>query len=357
MLLLAFGRGVPRRPLELNVPVTWLLSGVVFLLGLRIGLNIMNSNVIDVGYAGVIGADKLIHGHLLYGLWPHDNAYGDTYAPFTYYAYLPFRLIFGWSGSWDALPAAHAAAIAFDLLTVGLLYLLGRRLRGPGLGVVLMYAWVAYPFTLFTLNSNSNDALVSALLVLALIVIASPSARGVVAALAGLTKFAPFALAPLLWRGIGERPRARSSSCYGVAFGATVLVAMLPVLLNGDLHYFWHDSIAYQSSRVTPFSIWGLWGGLGPVQHLLQGAAVGLAILVAFVPARRGLVEVAALGAAVLISLQLTANYWLYPYIVWFLPLVLVALFAGHPERRWRPAPDRGWPQARADRERIAVVS
>jgi hypothetical protein len=179
----------------------------------------------------------------------------------------------------------------------------------------------------------------------------------VVAALAGLTKFAPFALAPLLWRGTGECPRTRSSVVYGVAFGATVLVAMLPVLLSGDLHYFWHDSIAYQSSRATPFSIWGLWGGLGPVQHLLQGAAVGLAILVAFVPARRGLVEVAALGAAVLISLQLTANYWLYPYIVWFLPLVLVALFAGHPERRSRPAPGRDWSQARADRERIAVVS
>jgi hypothetical protein len=85
---------------------------------------------------------------------------------------------------------------------------------------------------------------------------------------------------------------------------------------------------------VTPFSVWGLWGGLGVVQHLLQGATVGLAILVAFVPARRGVVEVAALGAAVIIALQLTANYWLYPYIVWFLPFVLVTLFAGHPDRR-----------------------
>ena len=121
-----------------------------------------------------------------------------------------------------------------------------------------------------------------------------------------------------------------------LAFAATVLVAMLPVLLNGNLHFFWHDSVAYQSSRVTPFSIWGLWGGLAAVQHLLQGAAVGLAIIVAFVPRRRGIVEVAALGAAVVIALQLTANYWLYPYIVWFFPLVAVALFAGHPERRRR---------------------
>jgi hypothetical protein len=54
---------------------------------------------------------------------------------------------------------------------------------------------------------------------------------------------------------------------------------------------------------------------------------------VAFLPSRRSLIDVAALGAAVLIALQLTVNYWLYPYIVWFLPLALVALVASHPER------------------------
>ena len=77
-------RAVPREPLRLIVPINWLLFGAMFLIGLRIGLNILNSNVIDVGYAGVIGADKLIHGHLLYGLWPKDNAYGDTYGPVNY---------------------------------------------------------------------------------------------------------------------------------------------------------------------------------------------------------------------------------------------------------------------------------
>jgi hypothetical protein len=357
MLLLAFGRGVPQRPLEVLVPTHWLLSGVVFLIGLRIGLNILNSNVIDVGYAGVIGADKLIHGHLLYGLWPHDNAYGDTYGPISYYAYLPFRLIFGWSGSWDSLPAAHAAAIAFDLLTVLGLYGLGRRIRGHALGVVLAYAWVAYPFTLFALSSNTNDSLVAALVVLALLTITSAPARGVAGAMAGLTKFAPFALAPLLLRGTGERPRERSAAAFIAAFAVTVFVAMLPVVLNGDLDFFWHDSVVYQSSRVTPFSLWGLWGGLGGLQHLLQGAAVGLAILVAFVPARRGLVEVAALGAAVLIALQLTVNYWLYPYIVWFFPLVAVAIFAGHPERRSKFA-TRASPGVNAPTsEPVAVVS
>ncbi len=211
MLLLAFGKGRPREPLTPIVPSQWLLCGFIFLMALRIGLNIMNSNVIDVGYAGVIGADKLIHGHMLYGLWPHDNAYGDTYGPVNYFAYVPFRLIFGWSGTWDALPAAHAAAIVFDALTVAGLYLLGRRLRGHELGVILIYAWVAYPFTLFTLSSNSNDALVAALVVGSLLAIESAPRSGFTAALAGLTKFAPFALAPLLMRGTGPpRPRRKS---------------------------------------------------------------------------------------------------------------------------------------------------
>jgi hypothetical protein len=143
-----------------------------------------------------------------------------------------------------------------------------------------------------------------------------------------------------------------------VAFGVTAFVAMLPVLLNGDLSFFWQNSVVYQANRVTPFSIWGLWGGLGAVQHLLQGAAVALGIVVAFVPASRGRgpVEVAALAAAVLIALQLTVNYWLYPYIVWFFPLVAVALFASHPERRRSPAAEAARPASATRPDQPAVL-
>jgi len=330
MLLLGFGRGRPRKPLRVFVPVSWLAIGVIFLVGFRVGLNVVNSNVIDVGYAGVIGANKLLHGQPLYGNWPKDNASGDTYGPVAYYAYVPFRLIFGWSGTWDDLPAAHAAAIVFDLLTLFGLYWLGRRVRGPTLGVVLAYAWAAYPFTLWTLSSNTNDSLVALLLVLALLVITSAPARGVVGALAGLTKFAPFALAPLLLRGVGPPP-PREIVRYVLAFALTVVVAMLPVILDNNWHAFWHDTISYQAGRTSPFSIWGLWGGLGIEQHLVQGATVALALAVMVVPRRRGLIEVAALGAAILIALQLGAGYWLYSYIVWFFPFVVVALFGSFP--------------------------
>ena len=58
-------------------------------------------------------------------------------------------------------------------------------------------------------------------------------------------------------------------------------------------------------------------------------AAIGLALLLAFVPrGPRTTAQVAALGAAILIALQLGAVHWFYLYIPWFAALVLVALFA-----------------------------
>ena len=333
MLLLAFGRGRPREPLRLFIPASWLAVAIVFLVGFRVGLNVTNSNVIDVGYAGVIGADKIVHGHELYGHWPNDNAKGDTYGPVNYYAYVPFRAIFGWSGIWDDLPAAHAAAIAFDLLTLLGLYFLGRRTRGPTIGTVLAYSWAAYPFTLYALSSNSNDSLVALLIVLALLVISSAPARGVAvgACRDGQVR------AVRTWAAVHARARAtgRASarcSAYVFAVAATVVVTMLPVLLDGNLSAFWHDSLQAQINRTSPFSIWGLWGGLSLEQHLVQGFAVALAIAVAFVPRRRGLIEVCALGAAVVIALQLGLTHWFYLYIPWFFPLVVMAVFGSHPD-------------------------
>ena len=188
------------------------------------------------------------------------------------------ELIFGWSGVWDELPTAHAAAIAFDLLTLLGLFFLGRRIRGPTLGTVFAYLWAAYPFTLWALSSNTNDALVALLVVSALLVITSAPARGrggrarradqVRAAGAGAAAVArggPSVAA----QAVGGRVRRR--------IRGDALVAMLPVLLDDNLRAFWHDSIAYQAGRVTPFSVWGLWGGLGFEQHVVEGAAVALA--------------------------------------------------------------------------------
>ncbi len=342
MLLLGFGRGRPRQPLRTLVPTAWMLVGLVFLIGFRIGLNVADSNVIDVGFAGVIGANKILYGDKLYGNWPSDNPQGDTYGPINYDAYVPFNVIFGWSGLWDNLPAAHAAAIAFDLLTIFGLFLLGRAIRGPTFGVILAYLWAAYPFTLFTLDSNSNDALVALLLVVTLLVCRWSPVRGIAAAFAGLTKFAPLALAPLFLRGTGPPPSRGQVARYVAGFALAFAAAMAPIVITGDLGKFWQDTIVYQVGRPAPFSIWGLWGGsftnasnsLAIEQHLVQGALLAMAFGVMFVPQRRGIVEVAALGAAILITFELCLTYWFYLYIVWFFPLVIIAVVGSHP-----PAP------------------
>ena len=63
---------------------------------------------------------------------------------------------------------------------------------------------------------------------------------------------------------------------------------------------------------------------------MVKLGAVGLALAVFFVPLRRSAIQVAGLGAAVVIAVQLTANHWFYPYAVWFAPLFLAAAFAAH---------------------------
>jgi len=341
MLLLARARRRGRaRPLRLLVPARWLAVAVVFLIGFRVALNVTDSNVIDVGYAGVIGAQRLVDGKSLYGGYPRDNEHGDTYGPVNYEAYVPFEATFGFSGHWDELPAAHAAAIAFDLLATALLFLLGHRVRGPAHGVALAYAWVSYPFTLYALESNSNDSLVAVLVLAALLAACSrrtagAAARGGFTALAALTKFAPLALAPLfalyrqgervLTRG-GSRALVRSRIVFVLAFAAAAAVALVPAFAHDSLSTFFERTVTYQAQRESPFSLWGLYSGLGAVQTVVQVAAVLLAIALALTRRARDIGALAAASAAVLIAEQLGVSHWFYLYIPWFFGLAMVAL-------------------------------
>ena len=77
-------------------PAAWLLVAALFLIGFRVGLNIADSGAIDVGYASVVGADRIAHGEPLYDNFPEDVSQGDTYGPVNYLAYVPFELIWPW---------------------------------------------------------------------------------------------------------------------------------------------------------------------------------------------------------------------------------------------------------------------
>jgi hypothetical protein len=216
----------------------WLLLAVtVFLAGFRIGLNLQDSNVIDVGYAGVIGAQRIASGQSPYDHFPVEddlkpcgpadaageireriqtngrcesaNPQGDTYGPVAYQAYLPGYLIRGWSGKWDDLPAVHLTSILFDVLALVGLFLVGRRFGGPWLSAALPFAWAAYPFTQYVSSSNTNDAILPVLLIFGFWLVTSPWARGAFVALSGWTKFASLVVAPLWLTYPGPQPSTR----------------------------------------------------------------------------------------------------------------------------------------------------
>ena len=95
---------------------------------------------------------------------------------------------------------------------------------------------------------------------------------------------------------------------------------------------FYDRTLGFQVGRSSPLSIWDQHASLDGLHLLVKVAAVDLAVLLLLVPARRSAAQVAALSAAVLIALQLGSTYWLYLYVVWFAPLVLVAAFANSGE-------------------------
>jgi hypothetical protein len=110
----------------------------------------------------------------------------------------------------------------------------------------------------------------------------------------------------------------------------TIAWTVLPFVPDGDLRELYDRTIGYQASRPSPFSVWGQVDSLGWLQTAVKIAAVALALLVAFVPRRPDVRQLAALGAAVLIVGELAATHWFYLYVVWFVPLVFVTLFAAH---------------------------
>jgi len=155
-------------------------------------------------------------------------------------------------------------------------------------------------------------------------VLAKPVARGAVIAAATLTKFAPIVLAPL-FATYGASRRALVLTAAG--FTALSTFALAPVAFGDGLGTFYDRTLGFQADRGSPFSVWGLYEI--PGRTVVLAAALILAVAVAFVPRRRDPITVAALGAATLIALQLGLEHWFYLYLVWFLPLAFVALFAG----------------------------
>jgi hypothetical protein len=364
-------RGSPARTVW---PVWVLAAAAVFLMGFRIGLNVRQSNVIDVGYAGVIGADRLAHGVFPYGHFPVEddlkacgpadsageirdriqtngrcesaNPLGDTYGPVAYAAYLPGYWALGWSGKWDDLPAAHFTSILWDVLALVGMFLVGRRYGGIRLAVTLAFAWAAYPFTQYVSNSNTNDSIMPALLLFGFLAAGSDAGRGIFLALAGWTKFAAFVVAPL-WLTYPRLRRPRLLTAVGglvVGTVACLSVLLLEPGLGHAARVFWDRTVWTQVTRHSPFSLWD-WGqyhakgipDLAWLQKVLQALLVVGAVAAAFLPRRKSPFQLAALTAALLVGFELVLTHWFYLYIPWFFPF---AAFVALAPALARPEPE-----------------
>ena len=372
------GRTSPFRPLW---PVWLLAAATVFLAGFRIGLNVSDSNVIDVGFASVVGAQRIVsQGESPYGHMPNMDgekcgepnasgrvrdriqtngrcetsvARGDTYGPVTYLAYIPGYAAFGWSGRWDNdagvsfgnLPAAHFTSILVDVLAIAGMFLLGRRFGGAQFGVALAFAWAAYPFTQYVSSSNSNDAVMPLILIYGLWLATSPPARGLLLVLAAWAKFAALLLVPL-WATYPHGAQGRSTVvrfAFGFVAGTILAFWILALEPNPFLaaNTFWERTFGWQLDRSSPFSIWD-WGQYGyldlsVLQIALQALLVVAAVAVALLPGVRSPIQLASLSAALLIGFEIVLTHWFYLYIAWFFPFVAFAVLAPVAARRKAP--------------------
>jgi hypothetical protein len=354
-------------PTAAAVPVWLLVAATVLLFGFRVGLNTEGSGVLDVGYAGVIGADRLASGVSPYGNFPVKdtgrpcgpatedgdigdwiqangrcetaNHLGDTYGPVNYHAYLPGLALLGWSGKWDSLPAVHFTTILFDLLAMLGLAAVGFRFGGKRLAALLAFAWVANPFTQYVSSSNTNDAIMPAFMIWGFWAASSSVGRCVFAALGAWTKLAALVVVPL-WATYPDARSWRRTTVFAAAFAVTTVLCFWTLILGGNpveaFRVFYERTFEIQVDRHSPFSPWD-WGqyhasgipDLKWLQQPLQVALVGAALAFAFFPRRKSPLQLAALTAALLMGFELVRTHWAALYIAWFFPFLLLAVVAG----------------------------
>jgi hypothetical protein len=125
-----------------------------------------------------------------------------------------------------------------------------------------------------------------------------------------------------------------AAAAFVLAFALTAFALLLWPAIDPGLGTVWDRTIVYQAGRDSPFSIWGQVPSSEPLRIAILASVVALSLTFAFRPKEKQLFQVAALGAALLIGLQLTMHHWFYLYIVWFYPLLLLAMVASEPERR-----------------------
>jgi hypothetical protein len=202
--------------------------------------------------------------------------------------------------------------------------------RSATAGLLASLTWLAFPPLLITVSTGTTDVVLAGMLAIAVLLWRRPAASTAVLACAGWFKLAPFALLPIWLAPLrGRRLLGAAGTFLAVSVAMTAVVIGLGGL--GAIRLMIH-AIGFQFERGSFQSPWEVLGlpALQPVaQACVLAAVVGLTVRLRRAPwlcAERG--RIAALSAAILLGLQLVAGYWSFLYLVWFVPLVGISLFA-----------------------------
>jgi hypothetical protein len=286
----------------------------------------------DVAAASLSGATDLIHGHLPYGHIAEGIVHGDTYPLLTYVFYIPGAL---WMPVTDAFSDLSGAlpitAIAALVGAWGLHRIAARLATTPTAPLRAVLAWLSFAPVLLAASAGSNDVVLAAFVVWLLALAGTAGRSSLVLAAACWTKVVPLVLVPVwlarlrgrdLWLALGGLGAVSA----GVAGW---LLALGGAGAVGEMV----DALSFQFQRASFHAPWRPFG-LDWLQAILQAALLALLAL-ATVRAwrdrslRTDIRQLAGLSGALLLGVQLTANYWTWAYLPWAFPAVAVALLLG----------------------------
>jgi hypothetical protein len=315
--------------------IRWLRVALAAVALIFVMVGVSSPFAVDVTYAVMEGATALIHGVLPYGHMPPGILHGDTYPILSYALYTPLALFEPVRSEWASVDGALAVAVVAALVAA---WATLRSVAGPRrprrapeaeeAGLRAALAVLTFPAVLITASTGTTDVVLAALLGVALLLWRRPTAAGAMLALAGWFKLAPFALVPVFLASLRGRGLAAALGALA-AVSAAVLALVVAV---GGLHGVGEmvHAVSYQFTRGSLQSIWSALG-IGWAQPFAQAGVLGL-IAAATVRLRLQPAlaadprRMAAVSAAVLIGVQLAANYWAFLYVVWVVPLLSVSL-------------------------------
>ena len=311
---------------------------VLALAGVYVMVAISSPGAVDVVYAAMEGATKIVDGLLPYGHMPGDVLHGDTYPILSYAVYAPLAWFAPVTSVFSSVDAALALAALAVLAAAAALYRVVAGPLGVGprppeaeeAGLQAVMTLLCFPPLLIVASTGTTDVVLGAILAAALILWRRPAASTAALAVAGWFKLAPFALVPVWLAPLRGR---RLASAVGALAAVSAATLGLVIALGGltGLTAMAHD-VAYQFDRSSLQSPWAALG-LGGWQPVGQAAVLALVAAAATrlwrdpelaADGRR----IAALSAAILIALQLAANYWAFLYLAWIVPFLAASVLA-----------------------------